>query len=229
MSPQSAGPPDVLLLAGVDDHPIVIEGVVAAIGLLAPNVQWLGSATSWAGLQERLSEWEPRPDLVLVDLHLRDGSDPIEMISDLRDRDIAVVVFTSELRPIPIRRAVAAGAQGVALKADPPSALVDVIRDVAAGNFAVSSDLAYVLVTDPDLVAHLAPREAEVLTLLAEGVPRKTIGRRLDPPVEMSTVITYLNRIGARYRALGREIGSIADTLREATADGYLSPTPMDH
>ena len=85
------------------------------------------------------------------------------------------------------------------------------------GGGAISRIFPFVLLTDPDLAAHLAPRELEVLRLLGEGVPRKSIGRRLDPPVSLTT---YLDRVRDRYRALGRTVDTPADAVRATTADG---------
>jgi len=209
-------------LAALDDHPIVVEGLVSLITREAPDLLWLGRSSTWAELQQRLLDWHATPDLLLYDLHLHDGSSPTEGVATLCSRGITVVVFTSELRPIPIRRAVQAGAQGVVLKSDPVDRIVDVVRSAAAGDFAVSSDLAFVLITDSSLAAHLAPRELEALELLADGVPRKSIGARMDPPVSLATVVTYLNRACLRYRALGRDVATANDAVRAAVEDGYL-------
>lgn len=229
--PGPAGPPEPpepprapIRLAAVDDHPIVVEGLISLVTRDAPDLIWLGRCRSWADLQQRLREWDTPPDLILYDLHLHDGSRPTEGIESLRARGITVVVVTSEVRPIPIRRAVQAGALGVVLKSDPADGIVEVIRSAAAGDFAVSSELAFVLITDPSLAAQLAPRELQALELLAEGVPRKSIGGRMRPPVTLATVVTYLNRACARYQALGRDVATPADAVRAAAEDGYLKP-----
>ena len=220
VTPDTLSPP--IRLAAVDDHPIVVEGLVSLITRDAADLVWLGRSSTWADLEHRLQEWPTPPDLVLYDLHLHDGSTPTEGIATLASRGITVVVFTSEVRPIPIRRAVQAGALGVVLKSDPVDRIVDVVRSAAAGDFAVSSDLAFVLITDESLAARLAPRELEALELLADGVPRKSIGARMVPPVSLATVVTYLNRVCARYQALGRDVTSAQDAVRAAVEDGYL-------
>lgn len=209
-------------LAAVDDHPLVAEGIASYLTRSMGDIRWMGAASSWTDLQRLLRTAPFTPDVVLFDLHLHDGSRPEDGIRELTARDISVVVLTSELRPIPIRQAVRAGAVGVVLKSDPEARIIDVIRAAARGEFAVSGDLAYVLVTDEALTPKLPPREIEVLRLLAAGIPRKAIGSRMTPPVAMSTVVTYLNRICERYRLLGREVYTPADALRAAAEDGYL-------
>ncbi len=210
-------------IVAVDDHPLVLEGILHAVTRVAPEITLLGTATSTAALSELLDGLPARPEVLLVDLHLRDGSDPAQRVAELSGRGHRVVVVTSEDRPMMVRRAVRAGAVGLALKSDPVEALVEVIRTAAAGDFAVSGDLAHALVTDPELTAALAPREVEVLALLADGVSRKTVGAHMDPPVATTTAVTYLNRAIARYRELGWEVHSAADAVRAAIADGHLS------
>lgn len=211
-------------VVAVDDHPVVVEGVMAMVQRESPDIVLVGRATSWTELLEVLAGLSEPPELALMDLHLGDGSDPASSIAELTRRGIRVVVLTSEVRPVPIRQALVAGAVGLAIKSDPPDQIVRVIHAAAAGDFAVFSDLAFVLITDAALSAKLAPREVEVLTLLADGVPRKSVGAKMDPPVSTSTVVTYLNRACERYRELGREVYTTSDAVKAAIQDGYLDP-----
>lgn len=213
-----------ITLMAVDDHPVVVEGVIALVSRELADVRLVGSATRWDAALSLLESLPSPPDVVLMDLHLVDCSTPSEAIGELTSRGIRVVVLTSEIRPVPVRRAIKAGALGLALKSDAPSDIAAVIAAAARGEAAVSSDLAFVLVTDPDLTASLPPRELEVLSLLADGVPRKSVGAMLHPPVTMATVVTYLNRACARYRVAGVDVRSPQDVLRAAIADGHLDP-----
>ena len=226
-------PPHKARIAAVDDHPIVVEGLASLLTSAADHLQvrnlssgcgieWLGASRTFTELKMRMSRWPAPPDIVLFDLHLHDGFDAADGIAELTKAGISVVVLTSELRPVPIRRAMRAGAAGLILKSDDVQKILDVIRSVCRGNFAVSGDLAFVLATDDDLAPHLAPRELEVLRLLAEGVPRKAVGNRLDPPVKLATVVTYLNRICQRYQEWGRDVTTSNDAVRAAMADGHL-------
>lgn len=215
-----------LRVVAVDDHPIVVEGIMSPVARTAPDITLVASATSWAELRERIVELDTPPDVAVVDLHLRTDEESLEAVAELTGDDIPVVVLTSEMRPVPIRRAIAAGASGLALKSDPAEQIVSTLRDVGKREYAVSSDLAFVLMSDPTLAAELAPREVEVLSLLADGVPRKLIGASMDPPISLSTVNTYLNRACARYRELGRHVWSPRDVVRAAIADGHLEHIP---
>lgn len=209
-------------VTAVDDHPIVVEGIAALLTRTDSDFEWLGSSTSAEQLERRLADGSLDPEIVLFDLFLGDGSDPAASIARVAARGIRVVVLTAEARPVPLRAAVRAGAQGLILKSDDVDAILRVLRSVIDGDFAVSSELAFALVTDEELVPHLSARELEVLRLLADGVPRKSVGQWLEPPVKLSTVVTYLNRICSRYQEMGREVLGSSDAVREAIVDGYL-------
>jgi len=215
-----------LRLVAVDDHPIVVAGLVALLTGPENDLDLVHTATSWPALEEELRHLDP-PDLALVDLNRSDGTAPEVAVAGLAARGIPVVIITSEMRPVPIRRALAAGARGLALKSDPIEDMLDVIRTTAAGEQAWSSDIAFALLSDRHLVGELAPRELEALSLLAEGWPRKSIGRRMDPPVSTTTVITHLTRAMGRYRDLGRAVDAPGDAARAAGSPS-APPTAAD-
>ena len=217
LAPEGSRP---IRLAAVDDHPIFVEGVVATLRRFGESVEWLGAAENFAGLKKALAEWPQ--EIMLVDLHLGDGSTPDEVVATIAERGIKCIILTSERRPVPIRRAVAAGAVGLILKSDSPEKLVTALREVRDDNFAVSSDLAYTLVTDQKICAHLSPRETEILELLAEGFTRRHVARSFTPPIAESTVATHLERIFDQYRQLGRDVRSTVAAIKEAARDGYV-------
>lgn len=207
-------------IAAVDDHEIVLRGV-AGLALSFPDrLTFVAQGTTVVALLAELAA-EPA-EVVLFDLHLADGSQIEDSVIAIQETGAKVLVFTSDVRPVPARRAMLAGSCGVALKSDPDEQVVQAIEQVAAGEFAVTSELAYVLATDPQLTPKLTPREVEALELLASGIPKKAIGRQMDPPVLASTANTYFTRIAQRYAQLGREVGNVYGSLREAYRDGHL-------
>lgn len=207
-------------IAAVDDHRVLLRGVAGIAADHPDRLEVAIAVQSTAELFTALTDHEV--DLVLLDLHLGDGSDPSDTIARLARLNVPCLLYTSELRPVPIRLALAAGALGVALKADSEESLLDAIDIALTGEIAVSSELAFLLATDDQLAAQLAPRELEALRLLAAGIPRKAVGHRMDPPVRETTVSTYLSRAARRYAELGRPSGTAAEIVREAFRDGYL-------
>lgn len=173
-----------LRLAAVDDHPYVLKGILWTLRELAP---WITVITTAATVTELLDNGGAAADVVLLDLVLGvpkadELSDPTRNVRTILTAGPQVLILTAEVRPVPVRRAIAAGAVGLVLKSDPESHLIQAIRTARTGELAVSSRLAHALLTDPTLVGHLAPRERQVFELLAQGVGRHDIGRLLDPP-----------------------------------------------
>ncbi|MEL4359126.1 MULTISPECIES: response regulator [unclassified Luteococcus] len=209
-----------LRLAALDDHPVVLAGLQAIEQASSGELKLVHSVTEPEDLY-RLVALEP-VDVALVDLQLKDGLKGPEVVATLDSMGIPSVVYTAELRPLPIRRAMAAGALGLALKNDPLDGLIRTIQGAAAHEFAVSSQLADVLIKDPTLTPRLAPREIEALELLHQGIPRKSVGRLMSPPASDSTVDTYLRRVSGKYRMLGRTVNGVPDALSHAERDGYF-------
>ena len=226
-----ADPP--LRLAAVDDHPVILRGILWTVEQFAPWITLVAAAPTVSALR---AELDGAPvDVVLLNLNLGPRSpygdaDPTRNIHALRTAGAQVLILTAEERPVPVRRAIIAGATGLVLKSDPETQLVAAIRAARSGDLSFSSRLAYALITDATSVAHLAPREKEVLQWLAQGMSRAEIGSLLDPPVSLSTVDTYLKRAAHTYRALGRDSFNAYETMRHAHQDGHITisrpPTP---
>lgn len=215
-----------LLLAAVDDHPYVLKGILWTLRELAP---WITIITTAASVHQLLENGGGAADVVLLDLDLgvaetADEANPTYNVRTITAAGPQVVILTAEVRPVPVRRAIAAGAVGLVLKSDPEAQLIDAIRAARAGELAVSSRLAHALLTDPNLVGHLAPREQQVFELLAQGVGRHDIGKLLDPPAATSTVDTYLKRVAHTYRSLGRSTYNAYETLQHVIRDGHVNP-----
>lgn len=205
-------------VGAVDDHVVVLRGLVA---LLRDHDSEIDLVAVGQEVDELLSQDQPM-DLVLLDIGLPGELSPEDRIARLTAAGLPVVLFTSEARPAVVRRLMRAGARGLALKSDAPEALATVIREVVGGGIAASSHLAESILHDESLVGHIAPRELEALQLLAEGLPKKSIGRHMDPPASAHTVDTYLQRVARRYAAMGRPVGNAYGSVREATRDGHL-------
>ncbi len=211
-------------IAAVDDHPFVLEGIRMALARLAP---WVTMRVTASSVSELLQNGKFHADVVLMDLDLgseavKADADPAVNVQRIRDTGAQVVLLTAETRPVPIRRSIAAGAVGLMLKADPPEQLIHTLQRARRGELALSSRLAQTLVTDPLLIARLSPREHQVFELLAQGVGRNEIGKLLDPPSATSTVDTYIKKVAARYRQIGRETFNAYETLQHLVSDGHL-------
>lgn len=141
------------------------------------------------------------PDIVLMDIHLP-GMSGIECVARLAAElpKVRIVMLTAFESSDEIFDSLAAGAHGYLLKSTAPDQLLDSIREVAAGGSPISGSVARKIVdffrSKPavsESMDVLAPREREVLKLLAEGCPYKQIAATMQ--VSIGTVRTYIERI----------------------------------
>jgi len=145
-----------------------------------------------------------RPDVVLVDVNLPDGTgvDCVRALSPTLP-DTEFVMLTIYQDGDILFDALSAGAHGYLIKPIRTAELLAAIRDVLAGGAPMSNVVARKIVRSfegrPPLppAEPLAPREREVLQLLAEGAMYKQVARKLD--ISMNTVLTHVRRI---YRKL---------------------------
>lgn len=164
----------------IDDHPIVRQGIVAALED-EPDFDVAGSAGSAEEglvLAERM-----QPEVVLLDLELP-GLDGVGAIPRLLEVSPAsrVLVFTAYDTDERVLGAVQAGAKGYLLKGATSVEITNAIRAVAAGGSVFAPAAAATLATAlraPRGAGQLTERERSVLRLIAEGLPNKQIARTL--------------------------------------------------
>lgn len=213
-------------IVALDDHPLLIEGIGAVLARdESVATEWLGSAGNLEDFS-RLIEDVSRtgaPDVAFIDLHLSDGGNVTDTVKRLVGDGIRCIVVTSEVRPIPLRLAVQAGAQAVVLKEEGLDHFADVVRRVSQGEDLVTSDIAAALLDDDELAVELTGREREVMQHLADGRPRKSIGKRIGAGIAEATVTTHINRVLVKYRARDRAHGNVVELLSEVRKDGHIS------
>ena len=207
----------MIRIAVVDNHEVVREGVV---GRLASNEELEVVATVASVEELDLEGWGPEV-VVLLDLWL-DGGDSVSAIPALTATGAKVLLYTTEERPVPLRRAVEAGAVGLLLKSDPMDTVVQGVRLAAEGGFCCSGPLAHALLTSPDRVAELSDRQVQILGALADGLDYRGVAAALGCSV--GTIRTHLARIRERFVAIGVEPTNSLDLVRLATAQGHLTP-----
>lgn len=198
-----------LLIA--DDHPVVRAGLA---GLLSdePGFEVVAEASD-GDEAVRLAD-ATRPDVVLMDLRMPhvDGVAATARIAggEAGDPPPRVLILTTYESDDQILAAIEAGATGYLLKAAPQAEIVAGIRSVAAGQSALSPQVAVRLVERmrrPEPATVLTARELDVLRLVATGHSNKQIAVVLG--IGESTVKTHLLKV---FEKLG-----VADRTRAVT------------
>ena len=195
----------------VDDHLVVRSGLRALLGT-QPDLHVIAEAASGEEAMDRVQEHSP--DVVVMDLAMGAGMDGFEAIRRIRERNQgqAILVFTTYDSDADIVRAVDAGAMGYLLKDAAPEEIFSAIRGAVQGKSVMSPPVASRLfqqLRNPEEI--LTPREAELLSLLTEGLSNRELGRRLF--ISEATVKTHLAHI---YAKLGVETraAAIATAIR---------------
>jgi len=195
----------------VDDHPVVCEGF-SQLFEFVDGIDVVGTAGTGQQAMERIDMLVP--DVVLLDLHLPD-EDGDQVAARIRTRhpDVHVVIFTGGAEPNEVRRARAAGVDGVLMKTMPVGDLIRAIREVADGKEVVDRDLAGALFSaDADTgTVPLSERETEVLGLLAQGMSNKEVAAALF--ISRATVKSHIENILRKLEANDRA-AAVAEGFR---------------
>ena len=163
------------------------------------------------------------PHVILLDLRLPGlgGIDAIPRIHAVAPAARIIVLSQSEA-PQDIFRAISAGVSGYLLKSASLTEIAAGIRSVAAGEASLDSHVArHILDTlrsrsqAPAII--LTDREREILLLLAEGLVKKEIARRLG--IAYGTVDTHVSRL---YEKLN--VANAPAAVSRAYERGLLSP-----
>jgi two-component system nitrate/nitrite response regulator NarL len=172
----------------VDDHNLFREGL-AAIIQQEPDIE----VVSLVGTVHEAVDVVPamKPDLVLMDFSLPDGTGAEATQKIIQDFPACKVVFmTMSEKEEDLLAAIRSGAVGYLLKNMSPSKLVAALRSVQRGESALSRSMtlrvmqelsrtkAPELAGDPAL-GKLTPREEDILMELAAGKSNQEIARQL--------------------------------------------------
>jgi DNA-binding NarL/FixJ family response regulator len=189
----------MIRVAVVDDHAIVRNGLVQLLSA-DPELEVAG-AVGDGGAALALCAAKS-PDVVLMDLSMP-GMDGVEATRRIIEASpgVQVVVLTSFVDRERVLAALDAGAIGYLLKDAEPDELLRGVHAAARGESPIDPRAARTMLgaqraTGP--LEELTEREREVLSLVAEGLPNKQIGRRLG--ISEKTVKAHLTHV---FRTIG--------------------------
>ena len=181
----------------VDDDPMIVMALKTILGA-EREVQICGSGNSGA---EAVTLYEEhRPDVLLMDIRM-EGMSGLEASEEILKRhpEAKVLLLTTFLDDEYIVRAIRAGARGYLLKQDYAS-ILPALRAVQSGQTVFGSEI---MTRIPELfqrkggsdvrAAELTEREAELISLVAEGLSNREIAGRMC--LGEGTVRNYLSNI----------------------------------
>lgn len=190
---------DALDFLVVDDHPMIHETLAAVVRSLVPDAR----IHSEMDLPGALSRARSLPDLelVLLDLGLP-GCYGIDALLRLRKAlpRLRIVIISASDSVESVYGALDAGAVGYVPKTSQPQVVAEALRRVLDGGIYVPPRVDGVPRPSAATMADLGltERQADVLKLVARGLPNSDIARRLS--ISENTVKQHAH---AAYRVLG--------------------------
>lgn len=185
----------------VDDHEVVRRGLMELLDA-DPDLEVIGEAGSVAQALARIPAL--RPDVVVLDIRLPDGSG-IELCRELLSRlaDLRCLMLTSFTDDEAMLDAILAGASGYVVKDIRGRELAQAVKDVGAGKSLLDNRAAAALMAklrkqteDDDPLADLTEQERTLLSLLGEGLSNRQIAARMF--LAEKTIKNYVSRLLAK-------------------------------
>ncbi|QYA39644.1 response regulator transcription factor [Macrococcoides caseolyticum] len=197
---------DIIL---VDDHHIVRQGMKFLLSTEA-SFNVIADFNNGRELLEHLDETQ-LPDLIIMDLVMPELNG-IEATRRIKAKypDVKVLVLSSFIDEEHVLGVMDAGADGYEMKDSEPKALINTIKQIAAGEQIFHPDVMKVRKSGMNL-AHLrnplSKRELEVLKAMSEGLTNKEIAEKLF--VSEKTVKTHVSHIFAKLEVGDRTQASM--------------------
>ncbi|MET0480596.1 MAG: response regulator transcription factor [Mycetocola sp.] len=203
-----------LLIA--DDHPVVRAGL-RALFATEPDLDVVAEAATG---EQAVEQSRAGVDIVLMDLQFGHGMQGAEATRRIREDPGApyVLVLTNYDTDADILGAVEAGAAGYLLKDAPPVELIAAVRAAARGESALAPTVAGRLEARQNSSGEtLTTREAEVLSLVADGRSNRDIAKSLF--LSEATVKSHLVHIFTKL-----QVSSRTAAVASARDRGYIRP-----
>lgn len=195
----------------VDDSALVRRGVRSVISSHCKDgsIEVVGEAATAA--EAVTAAKRLRPDVMLLDIRLPDGSGIDACRQILRELpDTRVLVLTSFADDNLVYNAVIAGAHGYLMKEIDPAGLLEAITNAAAGKSVLTPDVTdriLRLIRDEPAqsggdLSLLSAQERRVLALVSDGLTNKEVGEKLN--LSENTVKNYLVNVFDKLRVKRR-------------------------
>ena len=197
----------------VEDHKMVRE-MLAQLLSTQSDVESVGQAGSVGEARAVINEL--RPELVLLDVSLPDGSG-IELARDIKEStpEVKVIVLTGHDKESMAMAAISTGCEGYLVKDNSLERLMHAIRSVAAGDHVYDSSVVSSIVrrfTDmhssgdallaSESIHALSDKEKRIAVLVAQGMTNKEIATLTFTTI--NTVKTHLRRMFTRLQVSSR-------------------------
>jgi DNA-binding NarL/FixJ family response regulator len=183
----------------VEDHELLRRGLIAAL-----DKRWVivGEAASLEEARRVLTGLQSPPDLIILDITLRDREWGLELMPSLVKQYGGengstgippVLIYSVYSDYAHIKAAFNMGVQGYISKAEGLAELEAAMEMVVRGKVYVDKDILSKLNSVPEKIEGLTKREKEIFLLAQQGLDNRRIAEDLG--LALRSVQNYLNRI----------------------------------
>lgn len=202
----------------IDDHDLLRRGIKTMLESEA-DIEVVGEGSDGSRAAQLVEE--TAPDVVLIDV-IMPNKDGIEATREIKDvhPNVAVVVLSGQDEQRFVFDAVKAGASGYLLKTAELDDVLATVRCVARGEMQLDPELASQVLSEfngyrnmdvADAFQPVTRRESEILELMSQGLPNKTIASRLS--ISERTVTTHVANIYSKLHVNNR-VSAIQEAMR---------------
>lgn len=186
----------------VDDHPMI--GAALQMLLRDTDYELLERSRSIAEATRQIARL--KPDLILLDVHLPDGSglDLLRQFSTRRTRP-KVILLTAGMDESQLLAAAELQPQGMVLKTSDPGLLIDCMDVIVGGSRWIDPEIVKRTQDAEERAASAPPltrRERELVELVRQGLRNRDIAAELG--VTEGTVKVYLHAIFDKFQVENR-------------------------
>ena len=208
---------DVITLAIVDDHPVVIEGLQRLLGN-KQDLRIVGCFTQGSAFMTHLKQYPV--DIVLLDITLPDvnGMDLCKDIKKVSPTTNVLALSNHSERSM-IMQMLQNGASGYLLKNASAEELLACINEALSGHITFSKEVRTIIArpsnTDLKDIPQLTRREKEILLLISEGKTTAEIAELLS--LSPLTVETHRRNLLQKF-----DVKNVAALIKIAVQQGFV-------
>lgn len=177
---------------------MVIEGIRSLLSG-HQEIEWVGHAMNAESCLAFLQQQQP--DVILMDISLPDKSG-IELCKEVKTKypSVRIIALSSYNQQSFIQNMMYNGASGYVLKNATKEELEDAIKSVMAGKNFLSPEAASTISNSKESnIPIITKREAQVLTMIAEGMTNAEIAEKLF--VSVTTIDTHRKNLLLKFEA----------------------------
>ena len=217
-----SGDPSAVSIAIIDRHDVVHAGIEAWINRSESPIKIVGNYSDPSEFIGDHPTATSDVDVVLFALQYGSRGPQFDSLRRVCRAGHRAIVYSYLETDEIILTSLDAGAMTYVAKSESGSHLCEAIRAARSDTPYVAPRMAQALLRDKSMGRpHLSEREREVLIAWFQTENKELVGKRLF--IEPSTVRTHLQRVRAKYAAVGRPAPTKAALIARAIQDGILS------